>query len=126
MSIGVYSTVTLAQARKKRDQARELLAQNIDPGVVKQAEKLVSRVAAANTFEAIAREFHEIKRSGWSDSYAEKWIGRMEKDLFPPLGRMTLLDITAPMLLSQLRRVEKRGAKETAHTLRQTAGQVFR
>ncbi len=126
LSIGVYPAVTLAQARKKRDQARELLAQDIDPGVVKQAEKLVSRVAAANTFEAIAREFHEIKRSGWSDSYAEKWIGRMEKDIFPPLGRMTLLDITAPMLLAQLRRVEKRGAKETAHTLRQTAGQVFR
>lgn len=126
LSIGVYPTVTLAQARKKRDQARELLAQGIDPGVVKRAEKLVSRVAAGNTFEAIAREFHETKRSGWSDSYAEKWIGRMEKDLFPPLGRMTLLDITAPMLLAQLRRVEKRGAKETAHTLRQTAGQVFR
>lgn len=118
--------MTLAQARKKREQSRELLAQDIDPGVTKQAEKVAKRTAAANTFEAIAREFHETKRSGWSGSYAEKWIGRMEKDLFPPLGRMALVDITAPLLLAQLRRVEKRGAKETAHTLRQTAGQVFR
>lgn len=126
LAVGVYPAVTLAQARKKREQARELLAQDIDPGVTKQAEKVAKRTAAANTFEAIAREFHETKRGGWSRSYAEKWIGRMEKDLFPPLGRMALVDITAPLLLAQLRRVEKRGAKETAHTLRQTAGQVFR
>lgn len=126
LALGVYPAVSLAQARKQRDKARELLAQGIDPGVTKQAEKVASRVAAANTFEAVAREFHETKRSGWSASYAEKWIGRMEKDLFPPLGRMPLVDITAPLVLAQLRRVEKRGAKETAHTLRQTAGQVFR
>ncbi len=126
LALGVYPAVTLAQARKKREQARELLAQDIDPGATKQAEKVAKRTAAANTFEAIAREFHETKRSGWSGSYAEKWIGRMEKDLFPPLGRMALVDITAPLPLAQLRRVEKRGAKETAQTLRQTAGQVFR
>ena len=126
LAIGVYPAVTLAKARQRREEAKALLADGIDPGVVKQAQKVALTVSAESTYEAIAREFHGIKKSGWSDTYAEKWIGRMEKDLFPPLGRMKLTDITAPMLLTYIRKVEQRGAKETAHTLRQTAGQVFR
>ena len=126
LSFGTYPAITLAQARRRRDEARQQLADGVYPGVVKQVQKMALAVSAENTFEAIAREFHGVKKSGWSDTYAEKWLRLMTKDLFPPLGRMRLPDITAPMLLAQLRRVEKRGAKETAHTLRQTAGQVFR
>jgi integrase len=81
---------------------------------------------AGVTFEAVARELHATKRSGWSLRYAERWIERMEKDLFPWIGSLPLQDITAPLLLHTLRRVENRGAYETAHTLRQTSGQVFR
>ena len=81
---------------------------------------------AINTFEAVARELHATKASGWSAQYAARWLERMEKDLFPWLGSVPLPEITAPMLLNTLRRIEKRGARETAHTLRQTAGQVFR
>lgn len=126
LALGVYPEVSLAKARQRRTEARELLAEGLDPGVAKRAEKLATRVAAANTFEAVAREFHATQASGWSPRYASRWIERMEKDLFPHIVKLTLPSITAPVLLDALRKVEKRGANETAHTLRQTAGQVFR
>ncbi len=126
LALGVYPAVSLAKARKRRDEARELLAEGLDPSAAKRAEKLATRVAAAHTFEAVAREFHTTQASGWSPRYAARWIERMEKDLFPYIGKLTLPSITAPVLLDALRKVEKRGANETAHTLRQTAGQVFR
>lgn len=126
LALGVYPDVSLAKARQRRDKARELLADGVDPGVAKRADKLASTVAAANTFEAAAREFHANQAGGWSPRYAARWIERMEKDLFPHVGRLTLTEISAPILLEALRKVEKRGANETAHTLRQTVGQVFR
>jgi integrase len=126
LALGVYPAVSLAKARKRRDQARELLAEGIDPGLAKRAEKVAIQAASAQTFEAVAREFHVTQACGWSPRYASRWIERMEKDLFPHIGRLTLPTITAPVLLDALRKVEKRGANETAHTLRQTAGQVFR
>ena len=126
LSLGVYPDVPLAKARKRRDEARELLADAIDPGVVKQQKRLELLAESANSLEVVAREFLATKASGWSPRYAAKWIERMEKDLFPHLGTTPIASITAPMLLAVLRRVEKRGANETAHSLRQTAGQVFR
>lgn len=126
LALGTYPEVSLAKARQRRDRARELLAENLDPGVAKRAEKLATKAAAANTFEAVARELHATKADAWSPKYAARWIERMEKDLFPHVGRLPLPDISAPMLLDVLRKVERRGANETAHTLRQTAGQVFR
>jgi integrase len=89
-------------------------------------EKLTRSVSAETTFAAVAREFHAVKLNGWSKQYGERWIERMEKDLFPWIGGVPLKEITAPLLLQALRRIESRGAHETAHTLRQTAGQVFR
>lgn len=126
LAIGVYPTISLAQARRRRDEARQHLADGTDPALVKQAQKLALATATEHSFEAVAREFHFTKRTAWSDTYAEKWLRLMAKDLFPHVGQMQLPDITAPLLLGVLRKVEKRGAKETAHTLRQTAGQVFR
>lgn len=126
LALGVYPTVGLAQARRRRDEAREQLASSIDPSLAKQVQKLALAHAQESTFEAVAREFHGVKSGAWSDTYAEKWLRNMSKDLFPHVGRMLLPEITPPLLLSVLRKVEKRGARETAHTLRQTAGQVFR
>lgn len=126
LALGTYPEVSLAKARDKRDRAREQLAEGLDPSLTKRAEKLATTAAAANSFEAVARELHALKVGAWSAQYAARWIERMEKDLFPHLGRFTLPQISAPMLLDVLRKVEKRGAHETAHTLRQTAGQVFR
>jgi integrase len=126
LALGVYPEVSLAKARKRREAARELLADGIDPGTAKREEKQASSIAAANTFEVVAREFLKTKADAWTPKYAEKWLRAMVKDLFPYVGAQPLASIKAPVLLDALRRVEKRGAIETAHTLRQTAGQVFR
>ena len=125
LSLGVYPSISLAKARQRREKAREQLADGIDPGVYKRDEKMAKAITAANTFEVVAREFHKSKSDSWSPSYSEKWLRGQEKDLFPYIGRLPLATITAPILLSALRRVESRGAIESAHTLRQTAGQVF-
>lgn len=126
LAIGSYPAVSLKQARADRDDARKVLASGSDPAKRRQIERLEAKMHAINTFEAVARELHATKASGWSAQYAARWLERMEKDLFPWLGSVPLPEITAPMLLNTLRRIEKRGARETAHTLRQTAGQVFR
>lgn len=118
--------VSLKAAREARDDARKLLRSGTDPAQRRQLDKLTRLAVAGNTFEAVARELHAIKGSGWSPRYAVRWIERMEKDLFPWIGSLPLQDITAPLLLQTLRRIESRGAHETAHTLRKTAGQVFR
>ena len=125
LSLGVYPSVSLAKARQRREKAREQLADGIDPSFAKRDEKIAKAITAANTFEVVSREFHKRKSDSWSSSYAEKWLRGQEKDLFPYIGRLPLATITAPILLSALRRVESRAAIESAHTLRQTAGQVF-
>ena len=126
LALGVYPAVSLLKARQRRDKARELLADGIDPNIAKKEEKRASAISAVNTFELVAREFLQTKADAWSASYSEKWLRGMVKDLFPYLGSLAVASIKAPALLDVLKRVEKRGAIETAHTLRQTAGQVFR
>jgi len=125
LALGVYPAVSLAKARGRRDEARELLADGVDPSAHKRVAKQLKVEAAGNTFEVVAREFHATASAGWSEGYAAKWLRGMEKDLFPYLGNRPLTTIATPELLDTLRRVERRGAIETTHTLRQTAGQVF-
>jgi integrase len=126
LALGVYPAVSLAKARSKREKARELLADGIDPGAAKREERQTTARAAANTFELVAREFLETKADAWTPMYAAKWLRGMDKDLFPYIGKLPIATVTPPMLLDALRKCEKRGAIESAHTLRQTAGQVFR
>ena len=118
--------ISLRDAREARDDARKLLRSGTDPTQKRQLDRLAHQVVAGNTFEAVARELHATKHSGWSPTYASRWIERMEKDLFPWIGSLPLQEISAPLLLHTLRRIEDRGAHESAHTLRQTSGQVFR
>jgi len=126
LALGVYPAVSLAKARQRRDKARELLADGVDPSTAKKGEKQAQATAAANTFELVALEFLATKADSWTPTYAAKWLRGMTKDLFPYVGSLPLASITPPMLLEALRKCEKRGAIESAHTLRQTAGQVFR
>jgi integrase len=126
IALGNYPNVTLKEAREGRDEARKTRAEGTDPVQARRVAKVMNKAASATTFEAVAREFHATKAGGWSLTYGARWIERMEKDLFPLLGGMPMGNITPPILLDALRRVEKRGAVETAHTLRKTAGQVFR
>ena len=126
LSIGVYPDVTLAGARDKRDEARKLLASDVDPGVAKQVSKRATKASAENSFEAIAREWfikHSVK---WVESHRDDIIRRLERDIFPWMGKTSISKITPLELLSILHRVESRGAIETAHRLQQTCGQVFR
>jgi integrase len=126
LALGSYPEVSLKAARLARDAARKVRANGTNPVQQRKADTLAKATSSATTFEAVAREFFATKDGAWSVTYAARWIERMEKDLFPVLGSLPLADVSAPMLLDALRRVEKRGANETAHTLRQTAGQVFR
>lgn len=124
LSLGVYPDVSLKAAREKRDTARQQLAAGIDPGQARRAEKLAQ--AGAESFEAIAREWHAKFSPGWVASHGDRILKRLEKDLFPWLGKRPIAEIKAPELLAVLRRIESRGALETAHRAMQNCGQVFR
>ncbi len=124
LAIGTYPDVGLKLARQRRDEARELIAQGIDPSAAKQAEK-ASR-AAAEAFETVAREWFETQRGEWVDSHADKIIRRMERDVFPWIGKRPIAEIAAPEILAALRRIESRGAIETAHRALTNVGQVFK
>jgi integrase len=126
LALGRYPETGLKAARDGRDKARKTRAGGADPVQQRKAEKLTSAASSATTFEAVARELHATKADAWSPSYAEKWLRLQERDLFPWIGTMPLESVTAPMLLAALRRVEARGARDTAHALRQYAGQVSR
>ncbi len=124
--VGVYPAVSLAQAREARKRAKELLAQGIDPSTAKQEDKYAAKVASTNTYEAVAREFHQLKAPGWSEGHAYKWLRMNEAYLFPQLKTKPLEQIKAKDVLAALRKVEAKGILSTAHDLQQMVGQVFR
>jgi integrase len=122
LSIGAYPDLSLAKARERRDEARRLLADQIDPSARKKAERL----AQADTFESIAREWLELQRHGLSEKTFLRKLGWLEDFLFPYMGRHPIAKITPPDLLAALKRIEARGFRETAHRARSTASNVFR
>ncbi len=126
LSLGTYLDTSLKRAREKREEARALLASGVDPSAARKAERISRTGGASNLFEAIAHEFHETKKAEWSEAHAKRWLERLRKDVFPYLGGHSLPDISAPMLLTALRRVEARGVRETVHSIQQACGQVFR
>ncbi len=126
LAIGVYPDVSLKEARAKRDDARKQLSIGIDPSSAKQAEKAKQNIANANSFEVIAHEWFKTKMRDKSKSHQDRTWRALERDLFPQLGKKPVSEITPPDLLAALRKIEKRGAIETAHRTKQTAGQVFR
>ena len=126
LALGVYPTVTLSKARVRREDARVLLDKNIDPSIAKRASKRLAKLANENTFEAIAREWLENQRNRLASRYRALLLARLEADIFPQIGLRLITNIDAPELLETLRKVEKRGALETARRLRQICGQVFR
>lgn len=126
LAIGVYPTITLVNARKKRDEAKKLLAEDTDPSIVKAVSKQTKQYAAENTFKAIALEWHAKTSSTWAASTAHNIKRYLEKDIFPWLGNRVIKDIAAPELLAVLRKIESRGAHEKASRCREYAGRVFR
>lgn len=124
LALGVYPDVTLKSARDKRDDARKLIADGIDPSKARKAEKAARN--NENSFEAIAREWWGNRESNWSESHSSRIMLRLENDVFPWIGTKSIGDITPAELLTVLRRVESRGAIETAHRIHQSCGQIFR
>lgn len=132
LSLGVYPDVPLARAREKRNEARKLLADGIDPGVERKAEKAAKQDRAKNNFEAVAREWHEKRLRGGvngkaiSPGHARQIINTLEREIFPKIGKMPVAEILAPELLAALRPIEARGALEIASKVRVWCGMVFR
>ncbi|MBQ15454.1 MAG: integrase [Gammaproteobacteria bacterium] len=125
LALGVYPEITYRKAGLKRDEARKLLADGVDPSEVKRAQKLSQKNAASNSFEVVAREW-QSKRTKWSENYRVKVLQTIERNLLPYLGKRSISSISAPDLLAVLRKIETRGAVETAHRVKQIAGQIFR
>ncbi|RQZ34388.1 DUF4102 domain-containing protein [Burkholderia sp. Bp9090] len=125
LALGVYPDVSLAVARKKRDEAREKLAAGIDPNEAKREVKRTARIAAASSFEAVAREWFDNQRAGWTETYAEKVIHSLEIDAFPKIGSRPISSIEAPEMLEIIRAIEARGVRETAKRLLQRSRAVF-
>jgi integrase len=126
LALGVYPDVSLADARDRRDNARKQLANGADPGLVKSMNKQAVRAAAENSFEAVAREWHAKYSSKWTEDHGKRILIRLEKDIFPWLGSTPINEIVPPKLLAVLRRIESRGAVETAHRAHQNCSQIFR
>lgn len=126
LSFGKYPEISLAAARAKRSEARELKTTGIDPGQARRLEKRQKAAATANTFEAVARQWHEHKRETWKENTAKDALNRLEKDVFPLIGKTPIAKIDAPTMLDVLRQVEKRGASEIASRLGQLCSQIFR
>jgi integrase len=126
ISLGVYPDVGLKQARVRRDEARRLLAEGVDPGEQRKTEKAAQGERAANSFEAIAREWAERFRPKWTPGYHAKVVRRLERHAFPWIGRLPIADVAASALLACARRLEERQNHDVAHRIVQDAGQVFR
>ncbi len=126
LALGVYPETSIVKARKRREAARELLAEGLDPSAAKAEERQIQSAAAANTFEAVARDFHATKAAGWSEGHATKWLRMNELYLFPQIGALPLKSIKTPTLLAALRKVETKGILSTAQDLQAMVGQVFR
>lgn len=126
LALGVFPTVSLADARKARDDARTLLRTCIDPGAARQAQKRLVALANENTFEAIANEWLAMQEKKLAPATFAKAKWTLETLVFPWLGALPIANITPPDLLATLRRIEARGVHETAHRTKARCGQVFR
>jgi integrase len=126
LSLGTFPEVSLAVARERRDAARRLLAQGVDPSAQRKAEKREAELRDANSFSAVALEWHGKQAKKWTARHADDVKRRLESNLFPDLGERPVAEITAPELLAAARKVESRGAHDLAHRMVGVAGQVFR
>lgn len=126
LALGAYPDVSLAAARKKRDKAREKLAAGIDPSEAKKTENRAVRIAAANSFEVVAKGWLEERKTVVEIGQYEKTSARFRNDVFPWLAKRPITDIEAPEILSVLKRIDGRGARFTAHRVRSEISRVFR
>lgn len=125
LSIGTYPAIGLAEARAAREKAKQQLANGQDPAAAKQKAKQERRAAEVNSFEKIAREWHQHQMPRWTATHAARVLHSLEVDAFPMLGRLPITDIKAPLLLEAVRAIETRGVPETAARVLQRIKSVF-
>ncbi|WP_371132764.1 tyrosine-type recombinase/integrase [Methyloversatilis sp.] len=126
LALGVFPEVSLKEARTKRDAARTLLVDHIDPSTKRRSDRLAARFAAESSFKALALEWHRTKASGWAPRHAESVLKTLEIYLFPDLGALPVADIEPMALLEVLRKVERTGKLDTAKRLRERTQAIFR
>lgn len=125
LALGAYPEVTLAEARESRDKARKLLNAGQDPSLAKQEAKRMALASAANTFKAVALEWHEKHKARWSENHSRTVLRRLEQDIFPEIGNLPIKDISTPRLAMAIEKIEKRGAQEMARRSLQYCRGVF-
>jgi integrase len=125
-SFGAYPALSLADARKRREDSKKLLANCVDPSETKKAQKAAQGDQDSNTFEVIAREWHSNFSHTWVASHAKHKLERLEKNVFPRIGKQPIKELTAPDVLAVLRRMELRNILDTANRVRFECGAIFR
>ena len=126
LALGTYPEVSLLKARQRREKARELLADGVDPSAAKQEKKATQRAASANTFEVVAREWLDKTKKDRMSSTHSKVTTWLEKDVFPFIGKMPISTMGPRDVLGALRHMEGRGALDSVQRVKQICGQVFR
>ena len=126
LSFGAYPAVSLAAARDHREEAKRQMARGVDPSLQRQADKRARNDAAANTLESVAREWHAKNKKKWVDSYSDKILLRLDKDVFPAVGSRPIAELEAQDLVPVLRQMESRGVIESAHRVRRHLSEIFR
>ncbi|MDO9011954.1 MAG: integrase arm-type DNA-binding domain-containing protein [Gallionella sp.] len=126
LALGVYPDVSLADARARREDARKLLANDIDPGAVKKETKRAIHAATANSFETLAREYHKMKAPMWTAGHAKQWLGNMDAYAFPMIGVIEIGKIEPVDIIGILRGMEQAKTFETRDRLGQSMGAVFK
>ncbi|HNP52349.1 MAG TPA: integrase arm-type DNA-binding domain-containing protein [Nitrosomonas nitrosa] len=126
LSLGIYPDISLKDARDRRDEARKLIANGVNPSENRKIQKLARADLVANSFEIVAREWFAKYSTSWAKNHSDRTIRRFERDIFPWIGGQPIAEINAPKLLEVVRRIENRGALETAHRALANCGQVFR
>jgi len=126
LSLGTYPQIGLKLARERCAQARKDMENGVDPAANRKALKFATPEETVNSFEVVAREWIGTRSAIWAPSHSSKIIRRLELDVFPWIGKRPINEIRPPEILSVLRRIEKRGAGDTAHRALQNFGQILR
>lgn len=126
ISLGVYPTNTLADARSRRDDARKLVAEGKNPSEVRKEQKIALQTKSKSAFEKIATEWHQMKSAKWSEGYASDIMEAFQNDLFPYVGTRPIGEVKPLELLNVLRKIERRGALEKMRKVLQRCSEVFR
>jgi len=126
LALGVYPTVTLAEARDKKNAARKLLANGTDPSETKKSQRKEAIRNASITFEIVAREWHEKNSAKWTPKNTARTLSLLERNIFPFIGRLPVGDVKPSELLETIQRIEKKGNIQTAHRAMMNCGQIFR